>query len=106
MSCWYTNDPDVSQHFQTSLKPLDQLNSNFMRRLIRMGEQVSSNGPGHMTKRAAMPIYGKIPLKNLLNKKAGDLGTCYIDLGCRAYKVCSNECPRLTLTYVKDEFAF
>ena len=27
------------------------------------GTKVSSNGPGHMTKMAAIPIYGKNPLK-------------------------------------------
>ena len=27
------------------------------------GTKVCSNGPGHMTKMAAMPIYGKNPLK-------------------------------------------
>ena len=54
----------VGQHFQTSspLKPLGQLNSNFIWRLLR-GTKVCSNGPGHMTKMAAMPIYGKNPLK-------------------------------------------
>ena len=51
----------VLQHFQTSfpLKPLGQLNSNFMDARTK----VSSNSPGHMTKMAAMPIYGKNPLK-------------------------------------------
>ena len=47
--------PSVCQHFQTSspLKPLRQLNSNFIWRLLRMREQkVCSNGPGHMTKMA------------------------------------------------------
>ena len=29
-----------------------------------MGTKVCSNGPGHMTKMAAMPIYGKNPLKS------------------------------------------
>ena len=39
--------------------------------------KVCSNGPGHMTKMAAMPIYGK---KNLLwNRKSDDLETCYAD---------------------------
>ena len=28
-----------------------------------MGTKVCSNGPGHMTKMVAMPIYGKNPLK-------------------------------------------
>ena len=36
----------------------------------------------HMTKITAMPIYGKNPLKNLLqNQKAGDLGTWNVALG-------------------------
>ena len=40
------------------------------------GTKVYSNGPGHMTKIATMPIYGKT-LKNLLlqNQKADDLET-------------------------------
>ena len=65
----------VHQHQTSSpLKPLGQLNSNFIWRLLR---KVCSNGPGHMTKMAAMPIYGKNPLKKLLfqNQKADDLGT-------------------------------
>ena len=42
------------------------------------GMKVYSNGPGHMTKMAAMPIYGK-NLKNLLfwSQKADDLETWY-----------------------------
>ena len=37
---------------------------------------------GHMTKMAATPIFGKNPLKNLLqNQKADDLGTWYVALG-------------------------
>ena len=42
-----------------------------------MGTKVCSNGPGHMTKIAAMPIYGK----NLQNQKADDLGTWYVAYG-------------------------
>ena len=46
------------------------------------GTKVCSNCPGHMTKKAAMPIYGKNALKNLLqNQKADDLGTWYVALG-------------------------
>ena len=39
--------------------------------------KVCSNGPGHMTNMAAMPIYEKKNLKNLLlwNQKAIDLET-------------------------------
>ena len=40
------------------------------------GMNASSNGPGHMTKMTAMPIYGKILKKLLLwNLKVGDLET-------------------------------
>ena len=46
--------------------------------------KVCSNGPGHMTKMAAMPIYGK-NLKNRLlqNQKADDLETWYAALGAQ-----------------------
>ena len=46
--------------------------------------KVCSNGPGHMKKMAAMPIYGKT-LKNLLlrNQKADDLETWYAALSAR-----------------------
>ena len=55
--------------------------------------KVCSNGPGHITKVAAMSIYGK-NLKNLLlrNLKVDDLGTWYAASG-------SNDDPGLTLTY-------
>ena len=57
-----------------------------------------------MSKMAAMPIYGTHPLKKLLlqNQKADDLGTWYValDWGCGACQVCSNDDPRLTLTYL------
>ena len=43
---------------------------------LKGGTKVYINGPGHMTKMAAMPIYGK-NLKNLLlqNQKSYDLET-------------------------------
>ena len=48
------------------------------------GTKVCSNGPGHMTKMAAMPMYGK-SLKNLLfrNQTADDLETRYAASGAR-----------------------
>ena len=49
-----------------------------------MGERkfVQINGPGHMTKMAAMPIYGKNLKKLLLrNQKADDFETWYAALG-------------------------
>ena len=50
------------QQFLTSfpLKPLSQSKPNFMRSLLRKGgRKIFINGPGHMTKMATMPIYGK-----------------------------------------------
>ena len=46
------------------------------------GTKVCSNRPGHITKMAAMPIYGK-NLKNLLhrNQNSYDLETWYAELG-------------------------
>ena len=62
--------------------------------------KVCSNGPGHMTKVAAMPIYGK-NLKNLLlwNQTADDLKSWYAAWVLEYYHVYSNDDPRLTLTY-------
>ena len=52
----------VRQQFQTSspLKPLGKSKPNFMWR----GVKVDINGPGHMTKMAAMPIYGNLVFIN------------------------------------------
>ena len=48
------------------------------------GLNVCSNGPGHMTKMATMPIYGKNLKKNLLrNQKADDLETWYAASGAQ-----------------------
>ena len=51
----------VRPHFQTSspLKPLGQSKPNFIFPPWEGGTKVYINGPGHMTKMAAMPIYGK-----------------------------------------------
>ena len=64
------------------------------------GTNVCPNGPGHMTKMATMPIYGK-NLKNLLlrNQKADDLESWYASSGARVLTNCSNDDPGLTLTY-------
>ena len=59
-----------------------------------MGEmKVCSNDLGHVTKMAAMPIYGKNPL--LRNQQVNDLRTWYTAL----MTLCSNNDPGLTLTY-------
>ena len=49
------------------------------------GTKIYINGPGHMTKMAAMPIYGKT-LKSLLlqNQKSYDLETWHVALGTQA----------------------
>ena len=64
------------------------------------GTKVCSNGPGHMTKMAAMPIYGKN-----LKKSSPELKrpmTLKLGMHHRVleyYQVCSNDDPALTLTY-------
>ena len=63
------------------------------------GTKVCSNGPGHMTKMAAMPIYDK-SLKKISGTKRPmtlSLGMLHRVLGY--YQVCSNGDPVLTLTY-------
>ena len=72
---WANSTPvtlaSVCQHFQTSspLKPLGQLNSNFILRPLRMQEQTAcSNGSGHMTTMAGSSIYGKKPLKHFFSR--------------------------------------
>ena len=78
----------VCQHFQTysPLKPLGRLKPNFiMEPPWDGGTKVCSNGAGHMTEMAAMPIYGKNLKKNLLlqNPKADDLESWYAALSAR-----------------------
>ena len=56
---------------------------------------------GYMTKMAATPIYGKNPLKNLLeNQKADKLWTWFEALGMWGLLSLSKDGPRLTLTYL------
>ena len=46
------------------------------------GTKVCSNGPGYMTKMAAMPIYGK-NLKKSSSSEADDLQTWFVALGAQ-----------------------
>ena len=73
-----------------------------------MGTKVCSNGPGHMTKMAAMPIYGKNPLKVFFSRtrRGMTLGLGMLHWGCEAYQVCSNDDPKLTLTYLTSRSNF
>ena len=60
------------------------------------GTKVCLNGPGHMTKMATMPIYGKRLKKS--SPMALKLGSMQHRL-LKYYQVCSNDYPGLTLTY-------
>ena len=54
-----------------------------------------------MTKMAAMPIYGKIPSKIFFSRTGGPISTklgMYY-WGLQPIIVCSNDDPRVTLTY-------
>ena len=59
------------------------------------GTKVCSNGPGHMTKMAATPIYGKNLKKS--SSPGPKLGMQHLVL--EFYQVCSNDDPGLTFTY-------
>ena len=56
---------------------------------------------GHMTKMTATPIYGKNPLKFYSRtRRLVTLTLGMYHLGCGAYQVCSNDDPKMTLTYL------
>ena len=65
------------------------------------GKKFCSNGHGHMTKMAAMPIYGK-NLKKIFFSRTKRLMTLKVGMQHEVleyYQVCSNDDPGLTLTY-------
>ena len=62
--------------------------------------KIYSNKFGHMTKMAAMTIYGKNPSKIFLqNHQADCLETWYVALGLGPIIICSNDDPGMTMTY-------
>ena len=75
--------------------------------------KVYSNDPGHMTKMAAIPICGK-NLKQIFFSGTKRPMTLKLGMQHRVlkyYQVCSNDDPRLTLTYLRarsnlDLYAF
>ena len=85
-----------------SQKPLSQLNSNFIQRLLRMRERkFVKMGFGHMTKMVATPIYyGKTPLKIFYSRTRWpcDLECSIGDI--EPTKFFSNDDPRLNSTYL------
>ena len=93
------SDVVVRPQFQTSsLKPLGQSKPNFMWSLLgKWGIKFYINGPGHVTKKAFTPIYGKNLL--LQNRKSYDFETWHVASGTQLYKVYINDYPGLTLTY-------
>ena len=63
--------------------------------------KIYANCFGHLTKMADMAIYGKNPLKIFSRtRRLMAFGLGMLHLGCGAYQVCSNDDPRLTLTYL------
>ena len=62
-----------------------------------MGKKVYINGTGHMTKMAAMLIYGK----KKLSKWSYDHELCMEQYVLKLYKVYINDDPELTLTHFK-----
>ena len=60
------------------------------------GMKVCSNGPGHMTKMAAMPTYDK----NM--KNASSLKVCMQHQLLKYHQVCSNDVPGFDLFYDKS----
>ena len=77
-----------NHYFQTSssLKPLGKSMLNFIWSLFWEEKmKVYINGPGHMTKMAAMPIYGKnLKIFLLQNQKSCDLETWHVAVGTQA----------------------
>ena len=70
------------------------------------GTKVCSNGPGHMTKMAAMPIYGKKIKKISGTKRAMTLKLGMQHRVLEYYQVCSNDdWVDLDLFYGKVKFA-
>ena len=67
------------------------------------GTKVCSWHLGHMTKIAAMPIYGKNPSKIFFSRTGGPIFTKLgmKHRGLQPIIVCSNDDPGVTLTYFK-----
>ena len=63
-----------------------------------LGNEICSRGLGHMTKMAATPIYGKNPSRIFFSRTKGPV-TCGLVCSIGAIIGCSNDDPRLTLTY-------
>ena len=86
----------------SSLKPLGQSKPNFKRIICRKGViNVYINNPGHMTKMAAIAIYGKNPSKIFFSRTGGSISK---KLGMKHrwlkyYNVHINHDPVMTMTF-------
>ena len=72
------------------------------------GTKVCSQGLGHLTKMAAMPIYDRKPFKNLLlqNQRASDLVAWYVALGTGAHYRLFKWWPYVDLDLFNSYFRF
>ena len=62
--------------------------------------KIYTNCSGHMTKIATMPTYVNNPLKIFSRtRRQMTKGLCMLHWGCGPYQDCTNDDPRLTLTY-------
>ena len=63
--------------------------------------KIYQHDAGHMTKMAAMPIYGKNPSIIFFSRTGGPVSTKLgmLHRGLQPIIVCSNDDPRVTLTY-------
>ena len=77
------------------LKPLGQF---YVKHLQNGVINVYINNPGHMTKMAAMPIYGKNPSK-IFFSGTGGLSSKKLGMKLKYYNVYINHDPVMTLTY-------
>ena len=73
----------------------------YMKHLWERGTNVFINNPGHMTKMAAMPIYGKYPSKIFSSGTGGPISTKLgmKHQGLEYYNVFINNDLWMTLTY-------
>ena len=73
----------------------------YMKHLWEGGTNVYINNPGHMTKMAAMPIYGKNPSKIFFSGTTGPISTKHgmKHYWLKHYNVYINHDPMMTLTY-------
>ena len=66
-----------------------------------VGKKVYTNGTGHMTKMAAMLIYGKNFQKSSTELKSYDMKLCMKQYVLKLYKIYINDDRELTLTHFK-----